>query len=120
MLAHAVAVAVDVEHDASVQEAVEHGGRHHGVVEDLPPRAHAQICRQADAPAQVALGDDLEEGGGRLRGEREIADLVDLCRARHRSTYADHGTMPTRGTVEAVIPLTVAGFAGGVSGRESA
>ena len=37
MRPHAVGVAVDVEHDASVQEAVQHGGGHHGVVEDLAP-----------------------------------------------------------------------------------
>ena len=35
--AHAVALAVDVEHDGSVEESVEHGGGDGGVVEDLAP-----------------------------------------------------------------------------------
>ena len=36
MLAHAVTVPVDVEHDTAVQEPVQHGSGHHRVVEDFP------------------------------------------------------------------------------------
>jgi hypothetical protein len=34
----------------------------------------------------VALGDDLEDELGGAVGESQVADLVDLCRRRHRST----------------------------------
>ena len=34
------------KHDAAVQQAVEHGGGHHRVIEDLAPRAHAQMGGQ--------------------------------------------------------------------------
>jgi hypothetical protein len=37
VVAEAVAVAVEVEDDGSVQEPVEHGGGHGGVAEDLTP-----------------------------------------------------------------------------------
>ncbi|MGO9877164.1 MAG: hypothetical protein ACLPVY_25580 [Acidimicrobiia bacterium] len=30
-----------------------------------------------------------------IGGEWQVADFVDLCRARHKSTYAEPGTMPT-------------------------
>ena len=77
MRAHPVALAVDVEHDAAVQQAVEHGGGHHRVVEDLPPRADAEIGRHDDGALQIALGDDLEERGSRFALQRQVAHLVD-------------------------------------------
>jgi hypothetical protein len=78
-----------------MEEAVEHGGRDHGVVEDLAPLCDAAVGGQADAALEVTLGDDLEEGGGALGGKRQVAQFVELCRCRHSSTYADPATMPT-------------------------
>ena len=37
VIAEAVAVAVEVEHDGAVQKPVEHGGSDGGVAEDLAP-----------------------------------------------------------------------------------
>ena len=95
--AHAVALAVDLEDDRAVQEPVEHGGGDHRVVEDLAPARDAAVGGEDDRALQVAALDDLEEGGRPFRLQRQVAQLVDLCRPRHRSTYADHATMPTRG-----------------------
>lgn len=62
--AHAVALPVDLEDDASVEEAVEHGGGDHGVVEDLAPAGDAAVGGEDDRAFEVAALDDLEEGGG--------------------------------------------------------
>ena len=43
----------------------------------------------------VAAGDELEEQVRCLGFEGDVADLVDLSRYRHRSTYADPATMPS-------------------------
>src|SRR5208283_5149820 len=48
--AHAIAVAVDVDNDASVQQAVQHGaGDHWVVVEHLAPARDPEIGRERDA-----------------------------------------------------------------------
>ena len=43
----------------------------------------------------MPLDDQFVEVGGVEWIEGLEAEVVDLCRARHRSTYADPGTMPT-------------------------
>lgn len=75
--AHAVALAVDVEYDGAVQEAVEHGDGDGGVVEDLAPGGDAEVGGEHGRGLEVALGDDLEQGGGGLGREGQVADLVD-------------------------------------------
>ena len=92
--AHAVALALDLEDDASVEEAVEHGGGDHRVVEDLAPAGDAAVGGEDDRALEVAALDDLEEGGGAFGLQREVAELVDLCRYLHRSTCADIASMP--------------------------
>src|SRR5262249_54714579 len=67
--AHAIAVAIDLQDSAPVEEAIEHGGGDHGVVEELPPAGDAAVGGQADAALEVALGNDLEERGGALAGQ---------------------------------------------------
>jgi hypothetical protein len=42
----------------------------------------------------VAGGDELEEQVRGVVVEGDVADLVDLCRHPHRSTYADYVIMP--------------------------
>jgi hypothetical protein len=39
----------------------------------------------------------LEQCGCGFGGQGQVAELVDLCRHLHRSTYADTATMPRRG-----------------------
>ncbi len=70
VVAESVGVAVEVEDDGAVEEAVEHGGGDGGVAEDLGPGSDATVGGQDDAGLGVALGDDLEQGGGGLGGER--------------------------------------------------
>ena len=60
--AHAVALAVDVEHDAAVEQPVEHGGCDHRIVEDLAPGGNPEVGGEHRRALQVALGDDLKEG----------------------------------------------------------
>jgi len=40
------------------------------------------------------LADDLEQRGCGVAGQREVAELVDLCGHPHSSTYAEPATMP--------------------------
>ncbi len=55
VVAEAVGVAVEVDHDAAVQEPVEHGGGDGGVAEDLAPGADAAVGGEHDRGFQVAL-----------------------------------------------------------------
>jgi hypothetical protein len=68
VVAEAVGVTVEVEHDRAVQEAVEHGGGDGGVAEDLAPGADAAVGGRDDAGFGVALRDDLEQGRGGFGG----------------------------------------------------
>jgi hypothetical protein len=78
-------------------EAVDHGGGQAGIGEDLAPLAEAGVGGQGDGGPLLAFGDDLEQQLGTPDVDADVADLVELSRARHSSTYADPGTMPTRG-----------------------
>src|ERR1700688_753738 len=108
MGAHPVALAVDVEHDTAVQPAVEHGGGHHRVVEDLPPRADAEIGRHDDGALEVALGYDLEERSSGLALEGQVAHLVDDQKSRTGEETHGGGPSPFEGG-----PVTAGGQVGG-------
>ena len=56
VVAEPVGVAVEVEHDRAVQEAVEHGGGDGGVAEDLAPGADAAVGGQDDARFWCSAG----------------------------------------------------------------
>ena len=86
--AEAVAVAVEVDYDGTVEGPVEHAGGDGGVAEDVSPGGDASVRGQDDAGFEVALRDALEGGGGGFGGQREVAQFVQLCRRRHRSTPA--------------------------------
>jgi len=96
--AQAVAVTVEVDDDASVQEPVEHGGGEHVIAEDAAPAGDSPVGGEHDAGLEVALADDLEQRRGGVGGQRQVAQLVDLCGCPHRSTYAEPATMPRRPT----------------------
>ena len=68
VVAEAVGVAVEGEDDGAVQEAVQEGGGDGGVAEDLSPGSDASVAGQDDGGLEVALGDDLEQGGGASAG----------------------------------------------------
>ena len=80
-----------------VDDPVDDCGGHVVVSEDGSPAGEFQVGGQDEAAFLVGLGDDLEQQPCALGIDREVAQLIDLCRYRHRSTYADMVTMP-RGT----------------------
>jgi hypothetical protein len=92
-----IAVALEADDLGVMHQPVDHGRGHHGVAEDLAPSPELLVGGDDDAGPLIAGGHQLEEQVGRLGLEGDVADLVELCRARDRSTYADPGTMPTRG-----------------------
>src|SRR6266540_2366084 len=56
------------------------------VGEGLAPLAERGIAGHRDGGFLLAFGDDLEQQLRAARVEVEVAELVDLCRRRHRST----------------------------------
>src|SRR6266542_2446789 len=89
-----VAVALEGDDGGVVDQPVDHGGSDHVVAEDLAPAAERLVGGDDQAGAFVAGGDELEEQVGGLGLEGDVADLVDLCRRRHRSTSS--ATCPCR------------------------
>ena len=82
VVAETVGVAVEGDDHAAVEDPVEQGGGDGGVAEDLAPGADGPVGGDDDRGFQVALGDDLEQRGGGFGGQRQVAQLVDLCRCR--------------------------------------
>jgi hypothetical protein len=70
---HPVAVAVDVEDDAAMEEPIEHRRSDGGVIENATPGRDAEVGRERDRALAIALGDDLEESGGGLCRQRQVA-----------------------------------------------
>ena len=48
----------------------------------------------------MAFDDEFVDVGGVERVEGLQGEVIDLCRARHSSTYTDPGTMPTSVVVD--------------------
>ena len=88
LFAHAVGVALDVEDGGAVEEAVQGGGGHDGVAcEDVATIGEGLVGGDDGGEMLfVADADHLEEERGLLGVEAEVADLVDLCGAPHKST----------------------------------
>ncbi len=63
MGSEAVGVAVDVEHDALVEEPVQHGGCDGGVGEDVSPRGDAAVRSQDDRAFEIPACNNLVAGG---------------------------------------------------------
>ena len=62
------------------------GRSHHRVAEDLAPLLERAVRGDDDRAALVAARDEREQQVRGLALERQVADLVDLCRRRPRST----------------------------------
>src|SRR5215470_15065 len=75
--AQPVGGAVDAGDGGTVQQPVEHGGGDGGVAEGGGPVGDADIGGQDGAGFQVPVVDHLEQGGGAVGGQREVAELVD-------------------------------------------
>ena len=94
-----------------MDDAVDHGGGDGLVSEHTAPAAERQVAGQDQGGMLVAAGDELEEQVRGVLVEWEVADFVDLCRHRHRSTYAGPVIMPMRDAAGAVLPCERAGCA---------
>ena len=80
------------------------------VAEDVSPSGEGQVAGQDDGGVLVAAGDELEEQVRGVLLEGDVPDFVDLCRRRHKSTYADLVVMPMRREVVGVTALRRNGF----------
>src|SRR3954454_6989143 len=76
-VAQPVGVALEGEDLGVVDEAVDHGGGHDVVGEDLAPAPERLVAGADEGGAFVAGRDELEEQVRRLGLERDVADLVD-------------------------------------------
>ena len=77
MLAEPVAVPADVDDVTVVHEAIDQGGRHYLIAEDLAPLFEALIAREDGGGVFVPAREQLEEEHGSRARDREVADLVD-------------------------------------------
>ena len=77
-----------------VQETVD-GGVGDRFGHQLVEAGRVQVRRQRDGAFLVGGIDNAVERFGGLCRDWEQSDVVDLCRCRHRLTYAEPGTMPS-------------------------
>ena len=77
VLTHPVAVAVDVDDMAVVQQAIDERSSHDLVAQDLAPLLEALVGRQHSGCALIAPVDELEEEHRAGLADRQVADLVD-------------------------------------------
>ena len=92
-LAQAIAFPADGQHMAVVEQAVEDGGGHHRVAEDLAPLGDVAVAGDQQTATLVAARDELEE---QVRGaglEGQVAQLIDLCGAPHKSINVESSVM---------------------------
>ena len=75
-----------VDDVGAVGDAVDDRFREPRVGEDLAPFAEREVGGDDQRAAFVAFGDDLEDELGGAVGEREVAELVELCGYPHSST----------------------------------
>jgi len=77
MVAHAVAVAPDVDDVAVVEETVDERAGHEVVAEDLAPLVERLVRSENGRGGLVAAGHELEEEHGAVATDGQVADLVD-------------------------------------------
>src|SRR2546428_670818 len=77
LLPEPIALALDHEGVAVMQESIEDGGGDDVVAEDLTPLRHALIRRDQHRRFLVAMAHELKEEMGALAFERHVAELVD-------------------------------------------
>src|SRR6266508_5099934 len=77
-------------------QTIDDRGAQTWVGEGLGPAGAGFVGGDGDRGAFLPLGENLEQQLGAAAVKFHVAQLVHLCRLRHRSIYADPGTMPTR------------------------
>ena len=73
----AVGVALESDHPAVVDGAVDDRGGHVGVAEDPAPSAELDVGGVDDALSFVRVGDDLEQQAAAFLVDRDVSELVD-------------------------------------------
>ena len=92
----AVAGGAGFDDVGAVGDAVDDGGCEPGVGEGPAPFREGRVAHDRYRGALLTLGQDLEEELGGSLVEVDVAEPVDLCRRRHKWTYADLVVMPMR------------------------
>jgi hypothetical protein len=92
-LSQSIALALNHERVAVMQQTIEDRGGEHVIAEDSAPLGHELIGRDQKAAALVPPRDELEEEMRAAPFKREVAELVDLCGAPHKSTNATPAVM---------------------------
>ena len=83
------------EHDVRVMQEPVDGGVRDGFGHEFVEAGRVQVRRDRDGALLIRGIDDAVEGFGGVGRDRQKPDVVELCRPRHSSTYADTATMPT-------------------------
>ena len=81
---------------AVLGEAIDEGDDAGGPGEDGAPLLEGEVRRDDRRDALVAATDDVVEDVGGAAVARQIAQLVDLCGAAHKSTHVKHLVMWSR------------------------
>ena len=93
----AVGVALESDHPAVVDGAVDDRGGHVGVAEDPAPSAELDVGGVDDALPFVRVGDDLEQQAAALLVDRDVSELVD----DQEACPADLGEFPVEPVLRA-------------------
>ena len=93
VLSHAVAVSSDVDEMAVVQDSVDESCGHDLIAENLSPLLEALVGGQHRRVVLVAPADELEEEHGSVAADGQVADLIDLCEAPHKSIHVESFVM---------------------------
>jgi len=80
-----------------VQQAVQHRRGYDGIPQDLAPGAYGLVAGDQEAPLLVALSDQVEKEMAARPHQGQVAQLVDLCGAPHKSTYVETSVMWSTG-----------------------
>jgi hypothetical protein len=91
-----IRVALDVDRCRVMEDPVKDGRGDDRIAENLVPLAEAAVGGQDERPLFIAPGDELEEKVRPVTVDRDIADLVDLCGAPHKSTNGKTAVMWSR------------------------
>jgi hypothetical protein len=88
-------------------QPVDNGSAQPWVGESLCPRREWLVGGDCDGRALFSLGENLKQQFGAAPVQLQVAQLVDLCRCRDRSTYADPAIMPSLPRRELKTPVAV-------------
>ena len=83
----------DVDDVGALHEAIDHGSGQGGVSQDPAPLLHAEVRAEHGGLFQVPGLDQVEQQGGVLGPGGDVAQVVNLCGAQHKSTHVESPVM---------------------------